>query len=181
VRIIDMNEALRVLTRRLERGAPPSEQALGALLSAIDFALPSDYLEFIRESDGAEGWVGEAYLAIWPLHEVVETHRDRSLPVYGPRVVYFAGNGGLELYAFDASAEMTTIVEVPRDSIDQEDARPCGTSFEELLRFIRDRAAAEEAEDSDALDESYRDVVLEWTFPNGPNSRPIGFFRKRDS
>ena len=70
---------------------------LGAVAASQGVDLPSDYVEFMRTADGASGHVGDVWIELWPLREIIETVG--SSPYEG--VFLFAGDGANTIYGFD--------------------------------------------------------------------------------
>lgn len=98
---------------------------------------PDQYKEFMLESNGAEGSIGEnSYLAIWSVEEVVTLNKDAKVEEFTPGLVFFASDGGGMAYAFDKREENISIVEIPDDSIHIEDAKLIGKTFNDFLQNL---------------------------------------------
>ncbi len=132
-----MRDDLRSLAEGLELNAGAPAEAIAAVQAALGGTFPEDYVAFLRESNGAEGLIGDGYLALFPIEELVKLNEfcegwpDRHL-------VQFGSDGGGESYVFDTDAP-PCILEIP-DSIDPEDFRLVGTSLEDLLQYVRSGA-----------------------------------------
>jgi len=72
--------------------------SLVALARSMGFELDAEYLDLLRESDGADRMVGDTALVVWPVDQVLEAH-DRY-----EGVLLFAGDGANTVYGFDARA-----------------------------------------------------------------------------
>jgi hypothetical protein len=67
---------------RAEEGAAPEALANAGKRLSIDF--PADYVAFMQQSNGGEGFVGkEGYLQLWP----VETSSRTTLTTTWPRPI----------------------------------------------------------------------------------------------
>jgi hypothetical protein len=75
--------------------------------------LPADYLEFMYAHDGGEGWVGDNYLILWKLSELVPFNRDYEVRTYAPGLLPFGSSGGGEAFAYDMRQAVPSIVMVP--------------------------------------------------------------------
>lgn len=99
----------------------------------LGIKFPNDYIDFVLFSDGAEGEIGNDYLEIWSVEELLQSNEDMQLNLFVPGLVAFGGDGGNELFAFDTRFERITIVQIPMVGMTLKDAWACGSSFEEFL------------------------------------------------
>jgi SMI1 / KNR4 family (SUKH-1) len=102
--------------------------------TALDVRFPKDLAEFFEEFDGAEGWVANAYLAMWPVGELVALNRVARISEFCPRLVVFATDGGGEGYGLDARSG--SLVRVPLIGISWELAEQVGSTFHEFLDWL---------------------------------------------
>ena len=105
---------------RFERNPPAREPELSALISRLPFDPPPGYVEFLRESDGAEGMLGESYLAIWSSSQLLKRNEEYGVAEFAPHLFLFGSDGGGEAYAFDTRANPIAIVRVPFVGFDEE-------------------------------------------------------------
>ncbi len=116
---------------------PPSagatEAALNRAAALLGHSLPSDYLQFLREHDGGEGFVGSNYLILWKTEELSDFNREYEVGVYAPGLLLFGSNGGGEGYGFDLRNADTPVVRVPFIGMDLKYAVVVANSFSDLL------------------------------------------------
>jgi hypothetical protein len=105
-----------------------------AAAGAHGVELPGDYVEFMGESDGALGDVGEEYLELWPVQEILETAVGET-PYEG--VLLFAGNGANAIYGFDAQRE-GEIVEGDWIGLRRDQLISHGRTLKEFLQSLAD-------------------------------------------
>jgi hypothetical protein len=125
-------EALRVIGRTLRHDG----HAAAEVLSAIDIALgplPRDYVDFIAEFDGAEGWVGDEYVALWNAADLVRYNRDLRLDLDAPGLVLIGTNGGGEGFGFDRREGRFNVVMVPLIGVTWDLAIDQGPTFTDWL------------------------------------------------
>jgi len=67
----------------------------------FNIKLPSDYVEFMEKCNGGEGFIGENYLILYPLNEIIEANEDYEVAKYLPNVLLIGSNGGGEAIAID--------------------------------------------------------------------------------
>lgn len=132
-----MNGHVRKLVGSMNLYPFVTEGNLEVVEAEMGMVFPIQYRDFMLESNGAEGKVGEnSYLAIWPIEDIVSLNRDAKVEEFTPGLVFFASDGGGMAYAFDKRCEGMPIVEIPDDSIHIEDAKLRGNTFNEFLQNL---------------------------------------------
>jgi len=97
-----MNKQLALLSKNITRKKGAHNDVIINTSSQLDFILPDDYLEFIRESNGGEGIIGERhYLSLWKIEELAKLNKDYDTEIYAPGYLIFGSDGGGTAYAFD--------------------------------------------------------------------------------
>lgn len=122
-----------LLTARLERNPPATARDINDFVSRSNVNLPPGYINFMRESDGAEGTIGRRnhYLILWPLKRIIELNQQYHVEEFAPHLVLFGTDGGGEAFAFDRRTDPATIVRVPLIGFDE--AVHYGARFDEFL------------------------------------------------
>ncbi len=97
----------------------------------LDFSFPTDYQEFISVYNGGEGSLGEDYLALWSIADMLDTEQfyKKEDPVFFEKYWIFASNTGIFRYAFEKSTGR--IVEI--DPYEDEYAVFMGNTLQEFL------------------------------------------------
>lgn len=111
-----------------------SEAAIQDAVTSLGHSLPSDYLEFLREHNGGEGFVGDDYLVLWQAEELDTFNREYQIDEYAPGLIAFGSSGGGDAYAFDMRTAAAPIVRVPFIGIELRYAKPMADTFTNLLR-----------------------------------------------
>jgi hypothetical protein len=65
------------------------------------FILPDDYKNFMKNHNGGEGFIGEQYLIIWKVSEILTYNHEYEVAKYAPGHLIFGSNGGGEAFAFN--------------------------------------------------------------------------------
>lgn len=124
---------------KLNRRPPATGEAIAAFESAIGKQLPGDYVEFLRATDGGEGFIGRAYVILWGINELASMNQGYEVGSYAPGLLICGSDGGGEAYGFDTRVPNWPIVEVPFVGMEWSLARPLASSvagfFEHLLRI----------------------------------------------
>jgi len=123
-------EKLMILTSNFSKGNTPQEEQLTFFKEGIaKFKVPADLIPFISQFDSAEGSVGEHYLAIWNLEDIVEVNKQyENDPVFSKYYI-FGSSGGTFHYAFNK--ETGKIYEL--DLYDDEYNKYVGDSITEFI------------------------------------------------
>ena len=110
-----------------------------AALSAIaGLGLPTDYLDFLSQADGGEGFLhNDAYVVLWRAEEIVPFNRDYEVQRYAPEVILFGADGGGEMFGFDRRAHDMPVVQLPAIGLAMKEALHRADSFSALTRYTR--------------------------------------------
>lgn len=89
------------------RADPANEPDLQALLSHFGDAVPADYLDFLRITNGGEGelpaWPW--FFVIWAAETVIERWNEHKMEEFIPRYMAFGSNAGDEMLVFNLESE----------------------------------------------------------------------------
>ena len=119
---------------------PTTKENLKDVEGNLNYILPEQYKMFMLISNGAEGIIGKhSYLVIWPIDQITELNKEYAVNEFTPGLMYFGSDGGGMAYAFDNRMKETPIVEFPFESVNIQDAKLCGNTFNEFLRNLYDR------------------------------------------
>jgi len=113
--------------------AGASEGAIREAVSLLGCPLPADYLQFLREHNGGEGFIANNYLIVWKIEELNAFNQEYEVGQYAPGLVLFGSSGGGEGYAFDTRDEAMPVVQIPFIGMDLRYAKPVASSFLEAL------------------------------------------------
>jgi hypothetical protein len=91
--------------------------------------LPAEYVEFLKLSNGGEGFVGKHYLILWPVEELSEANKGYEVEESAPGLLAFGSDGGGEAFGFDTRIPDWPVVLVPFIVMDWDDAIPVVDSF----------------------------------------------------
>ncbi|HUW28640.1 MAG TPA: SMI1/KNR4 family protein [Sulfuriferula sp.] len=124
---------------KLNLKQPASEATLMQLRSAD--RLPKDYVDFLRKSNGAEGFVGNSYLILFAAEAIEPINQAAAVDRFAPGLIIFGSDGGGKSYAFDTRQEEVTIVEFFDMDIGDEEPVFCAKSLTEFLKYLSDQLA----------------------------------------
>lgn len=124
-----------LLFAAFESHPPASGAALSAALEAIPFALPNDYVNWLRQRNGGEGFVGAEYAVLWSIQDLLVFNAEYGAPQEAPGMFLFGTNGANEGFAFDLENALRIVV-IPLIGMARGDALPVADTFSELLRCL---------------------------------------------
>jgi hypothetical protein len=96
--------------------------------------LPEDYLAAVAEFGGREGFLGETYLRLYRLQELVALNVAYQVPTLLPEVIIFGSNGGGEAFGF--ALDEGDVLQVPFIPLCADCAERLARSFTEFVRSL---------------------------------------------
>lgn len=131
-----MDEKFIKLTKDLTLNSRASKDLIEMIERKLDVDLPKDYVSFMMESNGAEGFVGEAYLMLWPVDEVPEHNEGYHVAEFAPGLLLIGSNGANEAYGFDLIEDHMPIVNVPFIGMSTEERVKIADTFIGFLEYL---------------------------------------------
>jgi hypothetical protein len=129
-----MAMSLIEILKEFDSTYPASAEMVKDVELHFGIRLPTDYKSFMISRGGGEGFIGEQYLVIWQIGELIEFNRNYEAEKYAPGLVLFGSNGAGEAFAFDARPGENMIIRVvPFIGMALEDAIPIADNFEKFL------------------------------------------------
>jgi len=118
-------------------GNPPSNPApIRQIETASGFRLPDGYAEFVLQTNGGEGVVGNAYVILWRMEELLEMNKAYQVAEYAPGLFVFGSDGGGEAFAFDTRSAAKPIVAVPFVGMELKLVRPIAPDFKRFVEAL---------------------------------------------
>lgn len=116
-----------------ELDPPADPRVVEELPSSLGVALPGDYLDFLMQHDGGEGFVGDNYIVFWKAAELDDFNREYEVKKYAPGILLFGSNGGGEGYGFDTESPALPIVRIPFIGMERRYAVPVAKNFPDFF------------------------------------------------
>jgi hypothetical protein len=123
-------------TYGLELNPPIEENKIKKVETELGITFPKDYFEFISNSNGAEGSLGENYLILWSIEDIIQLNEAYGVNDFSKGLVLFGSDGGDTAFAFDARTNETHIVTVPFIGMDLEEVTTCSNTFNGFLQYL---------------------------------------------
>ena len=124
------------LLAKFNANPPADATSIRQFESQASLRLPEDFAQFLQQADGGEGFVGNAYVILWRVSELLEMNKGYQVGEYAPGLFLFGSDGGGEAFAFDTRAAAKPIVSVPFVGMELKLARPLGATFKAFLEEL---------------------------------------------
>ncbi|MCX2781310.1 SMI1/KNR4 family protein [Microbulbifer thermotolerans] len=128
-----MKESLGSLLTDFSLDEGASQETIANIKNISGIYFPDDYLDFLQDANGGEGFIGEEYLILWKAEELETFNREYEVEKYAPGIFLFGSNGGGEGFGFDTRSTPYKIVQVPFVGMDLQHANHVADSFTNLL------------------------------------------------
>jgi hypothetical protein len=132
-----MNAHLAALTDGLSKKPKAKLSEIQNTWQVLGVNPPEDYIAFLLESNGAEGFTkGGRYLMLESVERLVPCNEPYGLGISGPGLASFGSDGGAMLFAFDTRESPPLIVEVDSVSMEMGKIILLGRSFTGFLEYL---------------------------------------------
>ena len=116
---------------------PPAEaSSIQEVESELGSSLPEDYAQFLQQADGGEGFIGNGYLILWRVGDLLTMNKAYEVAEYASSLFLFGSDGGGEAYAFDMRSDTKEIVSVPFVGMEMRLARLVASNFKMFLEEL---------------------------------------------
>lgn len=97
--------------------------------------LPNDYIDFLKFSNGGEGFIGNEYLILYKIEELEGINKDYEIAEFDSDLLIIGSNGGSEAIALDFVDNKTKYVLIPF-LFDRNDIIELGEDFKSFLERL---------------------------------------------
>jgi len=128
---------MKELLANINLNAPASVAAVEEGERQLGVKLPLEYVEFLKRSNGGEGFIGKsAYVILWAVGELASLNEAYEVQKYMPELLLFGSDGGGEAFGFDTRDPQCPIVQVPFVGMSWDVAWAMGATFNEFLERL---------------------------------------------
>jgi SMI1 / KNR4 family (SUKH-1) len=122
--------------RDFSANPPLGPQAIDEFEVESNIRLPDDYASFLQKMNGGEGMIGDAFLALWRIEDLLTRNRANEVDEYAPGFFIFGSDGGGEAFGFDLRSDAKEVVCLPFIGMDWESAIRIAPTFTDFLEVI---------------------------------------------
>ena len=115
----------------INRNTAPTPEEIEAFLNQIDFSLPEGFVDFFKETNGAEIDTEKRYIVLWALTEMVRLNKDYNVETYAPEFFIFGSDGADTAFAIERSTG--GIYEMPFIGMSKEEAVYLCVNFKDFV------------------------------------------------
>ncbi|HEF4780471.1 SMI1/KNR4 family protein [Burkholderia multivorans] len=133
-----MTDFTALLGVDFRRRAPATRAEIARLEKALGVLLPLNYKDFLAWSDGGEGEVGDLYLSMWAVEQVIELNALYSITTrMGRGFVGIGTDGGDYCFALDLRRDQRFVV-VPLGALAEDEVKSLASDLVAGLTAIHD-------------------------------------------
>jgi len=118
----------------IDKNTPPEESEINTFLELIDFIPPIGFIEFFKETNGADINTDNHYVVLWPLTEMVVLNKEYNVDEYAPEFFIIGSDGGDTAYAIEKNSSF--IFELPFIGMSREEAVFRSKTFTEFIESL---------------------------------------------
>ncbi|HEX4351174.1 MAG TPA: SMI1/KNR4 family protein [Verrucomicrobiae bacterium] len=137
---MSISEIAKLNATKWKPAAPATDVAIANLINKVGFELPSDYLDFLRFSNGGCGDIPVQSLcfhSLWAAEELLEFNRDYEVAKYCAGFFGIGSNGGGEMFAFDMrSKKPWPVVTIPFIGMEADAAWHVASNFRSFVEMF---------------------------------------------
>jgi hypothetical protein len=126
----------KALFARFNGNPPASLESLGRCLGALDVPLPADYVQFLLQMDGGEGFIGDHFVMLWSVERFVEMNTGTYFAEVARGLVVFGSDGGGEAFGFDTRSATPSVVMIPYGGMEWDVAIMLAPDFNSFLQHL---------------------------------------------
>ena len=120
--------------KTINKNNAPTLDEVGTFLKTINFNLPNGFIDFFKETNGADISTDDSYCLLWPLTDMVQLNMEYNVSVYAPEFFIFGSDGGDTAYAIEM--ETGYIFEMPFIGMSKQEAKIKSKSFIDFIDSI---------------------------------------------
>ena len=121
-------------TDKNEFNPPANLEVITKVEKELNIKFPKDYSDFLLITNGYDGNLGQSYIQLIRVEQVVE-YTEMYGGEFFPWVVYLGSDGGNEMFILDKRESQLHFGVIPFIG-DEEDYIPLGNTFEEFLGHL---------------------------------------------
>jgi hypothetical protein len=118
----------------IDKNVAPTIDEIEAFLKQVDFNLPKGFIEFFKETNGADISTDEKYFFLWALTDMVQLNKEYNVEEFAPEFFIFGSDGGDTAFAIEKGTGY--IYEMPFIGMSKEEAVFKNKTFAEFIESI---------------------------------------------
>ncbi|MRX74026.1 hypothetical protein GJU40_18030 [Bacillus lacus] len=108
-----MDEQIKALLSQFELNEPVTENNIKKVEELLSINFPQEYYDFLLISNGGEGAIGQSYLVLWKIEDLIELNDAYGVEEFAPGLLIIGSDGGDTAYCIDIRSDIKPFVQVP--------------------------------------------------------------------
>ena len=121
--------------------SPATTEQIAYLEDQLEIEFPNDYKEFLKFTNGFEGFVNEFFVRFVPADQIYQSTQDTCAEFF-PWAIYIGTNGNVEMFVIDKRQTPYQFGLLPYIA-DDNDFIPLGDTFEKFIERLYNDTAFE--------------------------------------
>ncbi|TAA72669.1 SMI1/KNR4 family protein [Planococcus salinarum] len=138
-----MDTDIQQYLKSLDLNDPADPNVIRNVEGQLGFQFPKEYVKFLLHSNGGEGPIGDNYLQLWKVEELIEDNEGYSVEEFAPGLLIIGSDGGDTAYCMDTRSKEMPFVSMPFIGMDLEEVELCGSTFTKFLDFLNKASNAD--------------------------------------
>lgn len=131
-----MDEFIKALLSQFELNEPALENNIKKVEELLSINFPQEYYDFLLISNGGEGAIGQSYLVLWKIEDLIELNDAYGVEEFAPGLLIIGSDGGDTAYCIDIRSDLKQFVQVPFIGMDLSEVQGCSNDFKGFLSFL---------------------------------------------
>ncbi|MCH4827513.1 SMI1/KNR4 family protein [Planococcus halocryophilus] len=131
-----MDTSIQQYLKSLDLNDPADPNVIRNVENQLGFQFPKEYFKFLLHSNGGEGPIGDNFLQLWKVEELIEDNEGYSVEEFAPGLWIIGSDGGDTAYCLDTRSKELPFVSMPFIGMDLDEVEVCGSTFHEFLKIL---------------------------------------------
>lgn len=137
-----MKELFKILLKKgwhFQEKSNQTKEHIKNIENVFSLKLPKDYKQFIKMSNGGEGWINETYLDVWNIETIIPYHSDYEFHKYlNKNIIAFGTDGSDNVWAFsyEKNKESPKVIKFSFGDMDMDEIEKISDSFSDFLIYL---------------------------------------------
>ncbi|MCD6067055.1 MAG: cell wall assembly protein [Bacteroidetes bacterium] len=118
----------------IDRNAAPTKEEIESFLRQVDFNLSKGFIDFFKETNGADISTDDKYILLWALTDMIQLNKEYKVEEYAPEFFIFGSDGADTAFAIEKSTG--DIYEMPFIGMSKEQAVFKNKTFADFIENL---------------------------------------------
>lgn len=130
-----MDTTIKKIENSWHKIAATTEGAIKEIEKTLKIDFPDDYKSFLLWSDGGEGEIGDNYVSVWKVEDIVQLNKDYQIQSYlSDKYLGIGTDGGGTVFGFNLSNNKA-IFKCPLGDLESSSIKTLAPTFESFINL----------------------------------------------